>query len=345
MQKHFSKLVPVANNRLVISNFIYAVKSTRSRFLHVSNRCYDGRTVDAIFKSHKFRLRCRQQEHNFSTIPLLENDFVSVSEESHVKFSFESNFHSSDKKVDIYSVQEGGYVDILQHDIDKYLPEGISGELAEEFDFSCRTALMVRDVDKLLCRIIEEFDSRKLETPTTPPKSFRQKIDLPDLTDRPEWSNATIRVQYYGNDLCSNFSNIREETDHDEANNKNLDSETLQDTNNKTKFSTSSSNHKNTEEDNKNKKSSSNNNNNTDRKKMYSIVSGTGSIVEHCIEGLKSKGFPTQYLLSGTISTCHNYPKYDYFVVVRPQRCGEVRSTVLCCHPCSKEGLASLVCT
>ena len=38
----------------------------------------------------------------------------------------------------VHDVKEGGYVEISQKDIDKYLPEGLSGEMQEEFDFSER---------------------------------------------------------------------------------------------------------------------------------------------------------------------------------------------------------------
>lgn len=38
----------------------------------------------------------------------------------------------------IHDVKEGGYVEISQNDIDTYLPEGLAGEMEEEFDLTER---------------------------------------------------------------------------------------------------------------------------------------------------------------------------------------------------------------
>ena len=45
----------------------------------------------------------------------------------------------------IHDVKEGGYVEISQKDMDMYLPEGLAGEMDEEFEFSERC---VNRVDK-----------------------------------------------------------------------------------------------------------------------------------------------------------------------------------------------------
>ena len=116
-------------------------------------------------------------------------------------------FHVQNKKGDIYSVQEGGYVDLEPKELDQYFPEGLAGEMEAEFEFSGRQSWMVRDSSKLLCRILDEFKAKSAggggggggaSGPV-----IHKAITLPSLTDRPEWVGSTMRVQYFGKDLLS----------------------------------------------------------------------------------------------------------------------------------------------
>ena len=54
---------------------------------------------------------------------------------SDIKFS---EVFDASRVRNIHDVKEGGYVEISQRDIDRYLPEGLSGEMQEEFDFTER---------------------------------------------------------------------------------------------------------------------------------------------------------------------------------------------------------------
>jgi hypothetical protein len=120
---------------------------------------------------------------------------------------FEEIFNSSSCK-DIHDVKEGGYVDLDAKDIATYFPEGMAGEMDEEFEFSGRTAWMVRDSGKLLCRLVEEFEMSKgidlvKNTNRGTLQGLSAPLNVPGLTDRPEWDDAKMRVFQYGTDFTS----------------------------------------------------------------------------------------------------------------------------------------------
>jgi hypothetical protein len=51
-------------------------------------------------------------------------------------FRFNETFSST--CTDIHDVKEGGYVDVEREEIDRMIPEGLAGEMEEEWDFSER---------------------------------------------------------------------------------------------------------------------------------------------------------------------------------------------------------------
>ena len=107
---------------------------------------------------------------------------------------------------DFHDVKEGGYVDLDPKDVAKTIPEGLAGEMNDEFDFSSRSSWMVRDTAKLLIRILEEYETTKktMKNDKLLPRSFSSRIQLHGLTDRPEWSDAKMQLHYYGTELqCS----------------------------------------------------------------------------------------------------------------------------------------------
>ena len=144
--------------------------------------------------------------------------------EDAIPYSFESTFLAS-KVSDIYSVQEGGYVDLDAKDIKHYFPEGMAGEMDAEFEHSGRKAWMIRDSAKLLCRLVDAFDAtRKSKGQGSSSSSSSSSsnssssssssggdsvgapvvykpVSLPNLTDRPEWSAASMSVTFFGSEL------------------------------------------------------------------------------------------------------------------------------------------------
>ena len=69
---------------------------------------------------------------------------------------------------------------------------------------------MIRDSSKLICRIIEEFENAgKRARGDTEFQPNRQglaiPVEIPGLTDRNEWPDATLKAFYYGAELNKGF--------------------------------------------------------------------------------------------------------------------------------------------
>ena len=69
---------------------------------------------------------------------------------------------------------------------------------------------MIRDSTKLLCRIMEEFENtskrNRGEFEFTPKRTgIATPVNLPGLTDRKEWPDATLKAFYYGAELHPGF--------------------------------------------------------------------------------------------------------------------------------------------
>lgn len=69
---------------------------------------------------------------------------------------------------------------------------------------------MIRDSTKLICRMVEEFENagkrRRGDTEFQPNRQgLAVPIDLPGLTDRDEWPDATLKAFYYGAELNKGF--------------------------------------------------------------------------------------------------------------------------------------------
>lgn len=118
-----------------------------------------------------------------------------------------------DNSPSIYDVKEGGYVDISNDTISKCFPEGLAGEMSDEFEFSGTKTWMIRDSTKVLCRLIDEYDqlkNRKSVTDTEPltmvnsnnkSSTVQSNISLNGLTDRDPWRNTIMQAQYYGEEV------------------------------------------------------------------------------------------------------------------------------------------------
>ena len=159
-------------------------------------------------RTRDMQLRWSSSFHKHQ-LPVLDSDplgSVQVSkpqsEEPKLGYDFKSHFHF--KKKDAMSefiVQEGGYIDLNEEELKSFFPEGLAGEANEEFEYSSRTAWMIRDSGKLLCRLLDEYSALKSNTPVFSKTSVQTPVKLPQLTDRPEWAKSQIRVKRFGRDL------------------------------------------------------------------------------------------------------------------------------------------------
>lgn len=111
---------------------------------------------------------------------------------SHEIYRYEVDFKAECS--DVQFIQEGGFVELDAEKMQKVFPTGMAGELAD-------SAFMVRDSGKLLCRIMEDFESRcKLGTGVASLSAGqRYPVVVPGLTDLPQWGNAATKVFSYSN--------------------------------------------------------------------------------------------------------------------------------------------------
>jgi hypothetical protein len=125
----------------------------------------------------------------------------------HSSLTHKNNFVVSDTE-SIHSVKEGGYLELDEAELKKYLPDCITGEVLQEFEFSERKAWMIRDSTKLLCRLIEEFEyihpkgaKERDEDSSVQPQTVSARPHLPGLTDRPERTDSVLQVYLHGNKI------------------------------------------------------------------------------------------------------------------------------------------------
>lgn len=71
---------------------------------------------------------------------------------SHEIYRYDIDFKANCK--DIQFAQEGAYLDLTPAMMEKYLPEGGSGEMSNEMKATRKNAFMVRESSKLVCRSI-----------------------------------------------------------------------------------------------------------------------------------------------------------------------------------------------
>lgn len=126
-------------------------------------------------------------------------------------FRFNETFIST--CTDIHDVKEGGYIDVDREEIERLLPEGLAGEVVEEWEFSERPSWMIRDHAKLLCRILEQYEEQKQKSRgfndfKITPSSLSTAIYLPGVTDRPEWSESNLKVFYHGFEIGKKINEI-----------------------------------------------------------------------------------------------------------------------------------------
>ena len=160
---------------------------------------------------------------------------------------------------------------------------------------------MIRDSTKLICRIVEEFENagkrRRGDTDFQPNRQgLAIPIDLPGLTDREEWPDATLRAFYYGAELNKGFEKTYFTTDDssddvDEVSEKGEGSETPEVT----------------QEGEEGEESSD-----PAATVMYS-VRGEGSLVEEYIKTMQADGkkIPERIMLTGTITLHHFIRRED----------------------------------
>jgi hypothetical protein len=126
--------------------------------------------------------------------PNMSGDFETT------KDYFSANFAPNDTTTSLYDVPEGGYMKLDKKTIEEVFPEGLGGEIAQEFTFTRDSAWMVRGTSKLLCRILDEkagVDTSSVD------KTLQTNVTIEGLTDRNELNCATPSIKSYGTELLT----------------------------------------------------------------------------------------------------------------------------------------------
>lgn len=103
------------------------------------------------------------------------------------------------------SAPTGSYVPVSDEDV-RRVPEGFAGELDHEFLFvglDKPKHWMIRDSGKLICNLLDEYKMSKLDNLSNYSRhvSTKLNVEFEGLTNRSEWHDAVINVQYYGDNL------------------------------------------------------------------------------------------------------------------------------------------------
>jgi hypothetical protein len=97
----------------------------------------------------------------------------------------------------------GSYVLLTDEDL-ALLPEGLAGEMKEEFEVKLandQRRWMVRDSTKLLCQILDDHKAARATNVDEIPRFEYDRVEFPGLTDRPEWIDSIMRVDMWGDKI------------------------------------------------------------------------------------------------------------------------------------------------
>lgn len=126
-----------------------------------------------------------------------------------VQSAFEKYFNQTNSPISsIHNIRSGSHVDISAADIEKYIPEGLAGDLKEEFTFTQNQQhWMIRDSTKVVVRLIEEWEKQLKGTTKSADnrnnKALESVINVENLTDRKEWGDSTLQCYSFGNNLIT----------------------------------------------------------------------------------------------------------------------------------------------
>lgn len=120
-----------------------------------------------------------------------------------LKYPFQENFDMTQGNIDIYDVKEGGYISLNESDLKRYLPELKQTTLSSEFNLTQSKNMMIRDVNKVLCKLVDTYDKNRqvdgkqnVKSPQT--AGYANNLPFFGLSNRPEWPTAKLNTYYYG---------------------------------------------------------------------------------------------------------------------------------------------------
>ena len=93
----------------------------------------------------------------------------------------------------------------------KTLPEGMCGDMEEEFTITSNRSWMIRDISRVMCRVIDDYPAQNKNMPSdsiiAPINPANAWINMwhrdayPGYSDRPEWRSSIINAKLHGTDI------------------------------------------------------------------------------------------------------------------------------------------------
>eukprot|EP01039_Chlorochromonas_danica_P006322 gene6322-6972_t len=135
--------------------------------------------------------------------------FSELGEHEKVMAAEKEYFIPPEGTTSFHQVRSGSYLPVSTVDIKKFLPEGFAGSLSDEFTRTSQQKWMVRDGSKLLLRLLQEvqatlkpFSSQTQASESLiPTRGLDSIVHMSNVTDRPEWPAAKLKVQLYAREV------------------------------------------------------------------------------------------------------------------------------------------------
>eukprot|EP01035_Chromulina_nebulosa_P020497 gene20497-26591_t len=127
-------------------------------------------------------------------------DYDPVDPKYILKYNHNDHFDYSTVK-NIHDIPEGGFTSISTEDEEAFLFEGYAGEMFNEFLETNNNKIMVRQIDKVLTTLIDSHTIGFDKNSDDNTQAFTESIRLYDYTDRPEWMNTGLKINYYGSEI------------------------------------------------------------------------------------------------------------------------------------------------
>lgn len=161
-----------------------------------------------------------QRACKFSTIlnpkivtPNLKTSVEETADEGAALKQLHHDYFIAPENSNLYAVRSGSYMQVPDNIISTTVPEGLGGEITDEFKFSHKKQWMIRDATKIICHILDNFQSD-----TKSSTSLSNDI-LPfsptQFSGKPEWESAKLQISLNGRDVLkgtaqSNDGNVPE---------------------------------------------------------------------------------------------------------------------------------------
>lgn len=116
------------------------------------------------------------------------------------------DYFSSSDSSQLYNLRSGTYVQVPEDIGSKFVPEGLGGEIDDEFKFAHKKMWMIRDTTKIICRIL---DDHKNKTDTISSSSLEPQGFSPvQFCGKPEWDSAKLQISVNGKNLLKESDKV-----------------------------------------------------------------------------------------------------------------------------------------